>query len=186
MAILNPINGAAVAGMSAELAAEGRLQSLLRLWYGSYFSGAPFQTRTITGGQTTIQFMAMDFMWQEDEIPENPQSPLLHTILTPVHVESDRTGATEETHTDTWQADMLVRVPVNLSGTPFKGRNPEHVVRQAADQVQWLYCSSEREALSVHGVHEIRLTSAPRILAGTSWHARILTATLKQFRSQPV
>lgn len=186
MAILNPIDGAAVAGMVAAMNPEGRLQSLLRLWYGSYFGGSAFNTRSVAGGQSALTFQQLDLLWQEDELPENPQRPSLHTILTPVTLAQDRTLATETTSTDGWQADLIVRVPVNLSGTPFKGQNPEHLARRVAGEVIWLFCSSEREALAQWGVHEIRLHSGPRILPGTAWHARQIAATMTTFRSQAV
>lgn len=184
MAILNPITDAGVLALDAALEAEHRLQSLLALWYANYFTGAAFSTRAAGGGTEQKTFLACDFQWQEDEMPENPQKPLIHTVFTnPGSKRLDMAAGTYG-HEDRWLMEVMVRVPVNLSGTPMKGKNPEHVARRLAGQVQWLYSSSEREALAVCGVNEMRVERPMVILPGTSWHMRLMIVSCLTRREQ--
>lgn len=184
MSILNPITDAAVLALDPALESEHRLQSLLALWYARYFSGAAFTTRALGGGSESKTFIACDFQWQEDEMGENPQRPILHTVfVNPASRRMDLVAASTG-HEDRWLIEVMVKVPVNLSGTPLKGKHPEHVARRVAGQVQWLYASSEREALAVCGVNEIRVERPPVILPGTSWHMRMMTVSCLTTRQQ--
>jgi hypothetical protein len=184
MEILNPITDAAVLALDPALEPEHRLQSLFRLWYGNYFTGAPFQTRGALGSTGELTFPACDFQWQEDEMPENPQRPQIHTVFGNATTRrSDRSEGTFG-HDDRWMIEIYVKVPSNLTGTPLHGKNPEHVARRLAGALEWLYSSSERGALSQCGVMELRVERPPVILPGTSWHARMMTASCLTTREQ--
>lgn len=184
MSILNPITDAAVLALNPALEPEHRLQSLLALWYGNYFTGIPFTSRALLGNTEQWTFAACDFQWQEDEMPENPQKPLIHTVFTnPGSKRLDMTAGSYG-HEDRWLMEVMVKVPVNLSGTPMKGKNPEHVARRLAGQVQWLYSSSEREALAVCGVNEVRVERPMVILPGTAWHMRMMMVSCMTRREQ--
>ena len=87
MTILNPITHAGVLGTNANLEPEARLQGLLRLWFGRYFSDTPFTTRRPGGTTGTLTFAACDFLWQDDKMPVNPQRPVIHTLLTPLETQ---------------------------------------------------------------------------------------------------
>ena len=186
MPILNPISGAALSGVDAETSGERLLQTVLALWLRTYFSGAAFQTRAVGGATVSRTFHRLELLWQEAEMPKNPQGPLLHLVLTPVDTEAARSAAAVVTRETRWLADMTVLVPVNLTGTPYAGRNPEWLAREAAGQVCWLFGSSEREALSPHGVHGVAILSEPRIMPAAIWHSRVMTAGMTQFRRQAV
>jgi hypothetical protein len=184
MTILNPITDAAVLALDPALEGEQRIQSLFALWYGNYFTGAPFTTRAAGGGTEQKTFLACTFQWQEDEMPENPQKPILHTVFHDGQRQRMDMAAGTYGHDDRWLMDIYVKVPVNLTGTPHRGRNPEHVARRLAGQVEWLFSSSEREAMSVCGVLELRLERPATILPGTSWHMRMLVASCLTRRQQ--
>jgi hypothetical protein len=184
MSILNPITDAAVLALNPALEPEHRLQSLLALWYGKYFTGVPFTTRAVGGGTEQQTFMDCILQWQEDEMPENPQKPIIHTIFTDPRTERLEMAPATFGQDDRWIIEVLVKIPVNLSGTPLRGKNPEHVARRLAGQVNWLYTSSEREALSVCGVTEIQVVRPPVILPGTSWHMRMMTVSCLTRREQ--
>jgi hypothetical protein len=185
MDILNPIVDAASVALDSALEPEARLQSLMRRWLGNYFTGVAFPTRSalllLPENKT---FMACDFMWQEDETPKNPQKPLIHVVFS--NVASERRDFTAGTtgHNDRWQMEVMIKVPVNLTGTAMEGQNAEFLVRRLAGQVQWLLGSGERQALSVHGVNELRVERPPVLMPGTSWHMRMLTASCLTRREQ--
>lgn len=184
MAIINPITNAAVLALDPALEGEHRLQSLLRIWYGTYFGGSPFTTRALNGGTEEKQFIACDFQWQEDEMPERPTKPFIHTVFTnPGSRRMDMSAGTTG-HEDRWIFEVTVKVPINLTGTSLSGKNPENVVRRLAGQVQWLYGSSEREALAACGIEEIRMDRPPVILPGTKWHQRLMMASCITRRAQ--
>lgn len=182
--ILNPITDAAVMALDPALEAEHRLQSLFRLWYGNYFTGTAFATRDLAGETAEQTFIACDFQWQEDEMPENPQRPLIHTVFSNAATRREDRQAGVFGHADRWVIEVYIKVPVNLTGTPHHGKNPEHLARRLAGQVQWLYSSGEREALAVCGVNEIRVDRPPVILPGTSWHSRMMMASCLTLRQQ--
>jgi hypothetical protein len=184
MAILNPITDSAVLALDPALEGEQRIQSLMALWYANYFTGLAFTTRAAGGGTMQKVFAACDFQWQEDEMPENPQKPILHTVFHDGRRQRMDMAAGVYGHDDRWMLDVYVKVPSNLSGTPMKGKNPEHVARRVAGQVEWLFSSSEREALSVCGVLELRVENPPTILPGTSWHMRMMVASCLTRREQ--
>lgn len=186
MAILNPITDAASAALDPALEPEARLQSLLRRWFGNYFTGTPFTTRSQLLGLTEQKtFMACDYMWQTDEPPQEALKPIIHTVFT--NVESERRDHSAEAtgHNDRWLLDITLKVPRNLTGTELHGLNAEFEVRRLAGQMQWLITSGEREALSVHGVMELRVERPPVILPGGIWAMRVLTASCLTRRDQP-
>ena len=184
MSILNPLTNAGVLAIDGTLEPEARLQSLLRLWLGNYFTGVPFTTRATATTTTTKPFPACDFLWQEDVMPANPQKPVIHTLLTPAGTERLDLSAGVFGHSDRWQLDIMLKVPATLSGTPMVPGNPEHLVRRLAGQVQWLLSSGEREALAAHGVNEVKVERPPVLLPGTTWHMRLLTAGCLTRREQ--
>ena len=185
MAILNPIVNAAVAALDPALEGEQRLQSLLRLWLGNYFTGVPFTTRAMVTGTTEIRtFAAVEFMWQEDETPKDPQKPLLHVVFTNVGVKRMDMQAGAFGHDDRWQLEVMVKVPVNLTDTAMPGSHAENLVRRVAGQVAWLFASGEREALAVHGVVELKTERPPVLLPGTAWHMRMMQASCLTRRVQ--
>jgi len=184
MEILNPITDAAVLALDPALEPEHRLQSLFRLWYGKYFTGVPFNTRGAGGVTEQKTFLACDFQWQEDEMPENLQRPQIHTVFS--NASTRRTDRSEGVfgHDDRWMIEIYVKVPSNLTGTPYAGKNPEHLARKLAGQLEWLYSSGERGALSQCGVMELRVERPAVILPGTSWHSRMMTASCLTTREQ--
>lgn len=184
MIILNPITDAAVLALDPAIAGEKRMQSLMRLWLGNYFTGTPFSTRDTNGNVVQKTFMSVDYMWQEDEVPENPQKPLLHIVFTNAATSRMDMKAGVYGNDDEWLLDVMMKLPVNLSATPMAGRNPEHVARELAGQVQWLFSSGERAALAVCGIHHLRVERPPILLPGTSWHMRLMTASLLTRREQ--
>lgn len=184
MSILNPITNAGVLALDGTLEPEARLQSLLRLWLGNYFTGAPFTTRN-TGGTQSMTFLPCDFLWQEDVMPKNPQKPVIHTLMTSATERLDLKAGVFG-HSDRWQLDILLKVPPVLTATPVLPGNPEHVVRRLAGQMVWLFSSSEREALATLGVHEMKLEHPPAIVPGTGWHMRMLTASCLTRREQAI
>jgi len=182
MSIFNPITDAGVLALNGNLEPEARLQSLLRLWLGNYFTGTPFNTRGGSGTQS-MTFLACDFLWQDDVMALNQQKPVIHVLLTS---DTDRLDLSPGTfgHTDRWQLDLLLKVPpVIASLTPL---NPEHALRRLAGQVVWLFSSGEREALSVHGVRELKLENPPVLVPSSGgWHMRMVTARCLTRREQP-
>jgi hypothetical protein len=184
MSILNPIVNAAVTALDPAVENEHRLQSLLRLWLGNYFTGAPFTTRALAGGTEQRTFAACDYMWQEDEMPKDPQKPLIHVIFTNVGVKRLDMQAGAFGHDDRWQIELMVKVPVNLTDTGMPGQHAENLVRRVAGQVAWLFASSERAALAIHGVVELKTERPPVLLPGTSWHVRMMQASCLTRRVQ--
>lgn len=181
MAILNPITHAGVLAMDGTLEPEARLQSLLRVWLGNYFKGTPFTTRATGGSTGPLTFPACDFLWQEDVMPDNQQKPVIHVLLTSDTERLDLKAGVFG-HGDRWQLDMLLKVPPTLPVT-LSG-NPEYVLRRLAAQMVWLLSSSEREAISAHGVHELKLERPPVIVPANGWHMRMLTASCLTRREQ--
>lgn len=177
MNILNPITDAAVLALDPALDPEHRLQSLLRLWLGNYFTGTAFTTRALLGATTSTTFPACDFMWQLDATPTNPQKPLIHSVFTGATNERLNLQANSHGNDQRWLIEMIVKVPANLTGTPMTGKNPEHFVRRLAGNLQWLLGSSEREALSACGVLEFKLERPAVIIPGDAWHTRQVVAS---------
>lgn len=184
MSILNPITDAAVIALDPALEGEHRLQSLLRIWLGHYFTGAPFTTRTAAGGTEQKTFMAVTYLWQEAVMPKNPQAPILHIVFSNLNTQRLDMADQVRGHDDRWMVEVLCMVPANLTATPMKGQDPQNVVRRLAGQVQWLFESTELEALSVHGVMEVQVKRPPAIVMGTGWAMRIMTCSCLTRREQ--
>ena len=184
MAIINAITNAGVLGIDGALEPERRLQELLRVWLGKYFSGVAFATRTVAGGSENKTFQACGFLWQEDAMPESPGGPLIHVFFPNAGVERLDLSPGVFGHGDRWLLDILIKVPGTLSGTTLTPANPEHLARKVADQVLWLLGSSEREALSACGVEELKVERAPVPLPGGTWHTRMLLASCLTRREQ--
>lgn len=184
MSILNPITNAGVLAIDKALAPEMRLQSLLRLWLGNYFTGEEFTTRAVGGATGPLTFHACDFLWQDDVMPTNPQRPVLHTLMTPAGTERRDLKPGVFGHDDRWQLDVMIRVPADLAGTPMTG-SAENLVRQVAAEAQWLFSSSEREALTEAGVMEMKVERPPVMLAPAGiWRMRMMTASCLTRREQ--
>ena len=183
MAILNPITNAGVLAIDKALAPEMRLQSLLRLWLGNYFTGLPFTTRAVGGGTGPLTFSPATFLWQDDVWPLNPQQAVLHTLITPAGTERLDLRPGVFGHDDRWQLDVMIKVPGEFAGTPMTG-TPENMVRKIAAETLWLFSSSEREALTAVGVTELKVERLPVMLPPNTWHMRMLTATCLTRREQ--
>ncbi len=184
MTILNPITHAGVLGTNANLEPEARLQGLLRLWFGRYFSDTAFTTRGAGGTTGTLTFAACDFLWQDDKMPVNPQRPVIHTLFTPLETQKQDLTAGMNGQADRWQLDVMIRVPgpgLTVAGMTGTG---DQVTRHVASQMLWLMTSSERDALSIHGVHELRVERPPAIMPSTTWYCRMLTASCLTRREQ--
>jgi len=108
---------------------------------------------------------------------------VLHTLITPAGTEQLDLRPGVFGHDDRWQLDVMIKVPADLAGTPMTGSS-ETLVRQVAAQVQWLFSSSEREALSAAGVLELKMERPPVMLSAGTWHMRMMTASCLTRREQ--
>lgn len=184
MAIQHPITNAEVAALDFALEPERKLQSLLALWLGNYFTGQPFTTRKLGGGTETKTFAKATLQFQEAEQPKNPQEPILHVLFD--KIESTRQSRTEASHghEDQWILTVMTKVPASLTGTGQTDSNAEYLVRRVADQALWLFSSGEREALSVHGVCNLEVERPPAVFSGGAWLMRMMTVSCVTFREQ--
>lgn len=183
MSALNPITNAQVLALDPALEPEHRMQSLWHLWLKKYFSGTPFTTRA---GETTEEKSFMDcvILWQQDTMPEAPGKPIIHVAFgEPGMTRQDMSEGTYG-HANRWEISIFVKVAPNLTSGPYAGKDPDHVARRVAGQIEWLLSSSEREALSEAGIWETRIEQPARILPGTSWNMRMLMASCLTQRSQ--
>jgi hypothetical protein len=191
MAVLNPISHpdpavlTAVLGLDPTLQAEERLQSLLYLWLGKYFSGVAFQTLDEDGEAEGKTFTKCLFDFQEGVLPENAQHPQIHLVM-PDRKATRRDYVTQRTgHEDDWTIDALIKVPATITKTQMPGSSAEEIARRVGDELTWLLGSTEREALGLVGITRVKVERPSTILAGAGpWQMRLVVFCCRTRREQ--
>lgn len=180
----NPAYLAQVLALDPAIHAERRLQSILHIWMLRYFSGTPFTTRAPTG---TVQrtLTHCDFAWQEDQLAEAPPRPILHLVMpdrrtTRCDYQPHLVG-----HRDDWFIDLMVKVAPALATTSMPGVSAEEVCRTVAGEAEWLFSSSEREALDAHGIFDLQVQRPAVILPSSAWKMRLLVLSCRSRRELP-
>lgn len=184
MSILNPITHPSVLAIDPALRAEERLQSLLYLWLKTYFGGAAFQTLKADGSEETRTFTHCTFDFQESALPKSPDKPQIHVVMPDRKTKRRDYTPGEAGHDDDWMLDIMVKVPANLTRTDMPGISAEEVARDAGGELEWLFGSTERAALGIHGVNRIKLERPSTILPASSWQMRMLVVSCRTRREQ--
>lgn len=192
---LNPITHAAALAVDPNLSPEARAQALFHVWLKKYFSGVAFTTRTANGGTEEKTFHACDVTFQEappvdpedEEGLRPPQSkPVIHGVLIDQRGQRSDSAADMFSEDLDWTMQLMVKVPPNLTGAGQVKTDPRFLVREVADQLAWLLCSSERAALSEKGVLNLTKRSGPVLLPTSSWFARLIVVNFRMIRSVPL
>ena len=184
MAILNPITHAGVLALDPALRAEERLQSLLLCWIEFYFSGNAFTTLRADGGTESKTLTQCTFAYQEGKLPENPQVPQIHLVMPDRRTKRRNYKANEMGHDDDWTIDVMAKVPVGLASTEMPGISAEEIARQLGSELEWLFDSTEREALNAHGVTRIKLERPSTLVPAAAWQMRMLVVSCRTRREQ--
>lgn len=184
MEILNPITHPEVIALDPALRAEERLQSLLYLWLKTYFGGAPFQTAAAGGGTVARTFTHCTFDFQESALPKDPARPQIHVVMPDRRTRREDYLAGQTGHDDDWMLDLMVKVPANLTLTQMPGISAEEVARDVGGELEWLFGSTERAALGIHGVNRIKLERPSTILPASAWQMRMLVVSCRTRREQ--
>lgn len=184
MAILNPITNAAVLALDPATRGEERLQSLLHLWLKTYFGGSAFTTLKADGTTESKTFTKCTYAYQEDKLPDNPQVPQIHLVMPDRRTKRENYKANELGHDDDWTIDVMAKVPVGLANTEMPGISAEEIARRLGSELEWLFDSTEREALSIHGVTKIRLERPSTLVPAAAWQMRMLVVSCRTRREQ--
>lgn len=185
--MLNPIahpHLAAVLALDSGSRAEERLQSLLLLWLMRYFGGAPFQTLKADGSEETRSFTHCTFDFQESALPPDPAKPQIHVVMPDRRTRMRNYSTSETGHDDDWMIDLMVKVPANLTKTDMPGISAEEVARDVGGEVEWLFGSTERAALGIHGINRVKIERPSTILPASSWQMRMLVVSCRTRREQ--
>ena len=186
--VLNPITDERVLLVDGSLHPERRLQSILHVWLKFYFSGQEFQARAEGGGTKGYTFDQCSIEMQEAERADGAEQadgsrpvqtlPVIHGVFPDVQRRSYRSGDQVRAEDLAVTLNFMVKVSKNLSATGQAQTNPEYLCRRIADNLAWLLNSSERAALSVLGIHNLRVRSGPVVMPGSVWFMRMLTVSL--------
>ena len=169
------------AGSPGEDEIDRRVQELLNEWFEFYFSGQVFQTPISAAATTSKAFTAAKVLWDQSQMPNPLEEPVLHLILAdrrdgePVQVAKNLWR-----HHGRWTWNLLVRVPPQLPVAPAVLRSsPDsaiadggRVCRKLADNARWLLNSAHLQELAVKGIGHLKLDNGPRMIPGGAWHLR--------------
>ncbi len=181
----NPITDAEVDAIDANLEPERRIQSLIHLWLKFYFSGSPFQTKGSTGASVSYTFVPCEFTYNTDALPRqtNASKPVIH-IFTAFR-DTKRADYTEDAvgHDDDWTILLMPKVRTgSVRADGDKDTDPDRLCRKVSDQLVWLLCSCEREALYAHGLHNVHMQGGPALANTGAWVARTMTLNVRTRR----
>jgi len=167
----------------AEHEIERRIQELVNAWLRNYFSGALFMTRSGDGGTVSKVFTECGILFHQAPMPSPQTMPILHLSI--VDVRSDRCDLRAGYHGTmnevTW--NTLIRVATQPDSAPggTQREHPEFLCREVADSLRWLLASTEREALSQHGINHVRLVRGPTVVPAGGMFVRQLVWTHRSY-----
>lgn len=185
MATVNPLVHPTLTALDWAVEPERKLESLLKLWLGHYFSGNAFATRGIAGNEAKVFLPALVRM-QENGPLYNPSKPVLEVSFDGAGCEWERRSEFRRGYRDEWIVTVVAKVPSAMTVLSSKTVEPEYLVRRLASQALWLFSSSETEALAEHGVVRMAVEMTPTIHNSGTWLGRIMTVSMETFRQQSV